>query len=29
MSADSAEPIQEINILWINTGLSCDGDTIP
>jgi hydrogenase small subunit len=24
----SATPIQEIDVLWINAGLSCDGDTI-
>ena len=24
----SAGPIQEIDVLWINAGLSCDGDTI-
>src|SRR5580658_3511860 len=26
--ASSASPIQEIDVLWINAGLSCDGDTI-
>src|SRR5580658_3106316 len=23
-----AEPIREIDVLWINAGLSCDGDTV-
>jgi hypothetical protein len=23
-----SEPIREIDVLWINAGLSCDGDTI-
>jgi hypothetical protein len=26
--ASSASSIQEIDVLWINAGLSCDGDTI-
>jgi hydrogenase small subunit len=23
-----SEPIKEIDVLWLNAGLSCDGDTI-
>src|SRR6202161_39129 len=26
--SQSAQPIQEIDILWLTAGLSCDGDTI-
>lgn len=26
--SSGAEPIEEISILWLTAGLSCDGDTI-